>query len=116
MKKKDNILRLKYRLELMPSGRMRLEILYQDVKLTNKKAQVLYPDGLELGKFNGWRIASYDNPEIRKSERIIFLCGADKSMKISYEDYFTQNDIDSIHKALEEMVKKVYGNCTVAKG
>ena len=106
--KPDNICRLKYRLELKDNNVVEFEVLDQDVKLTKTNQLADF----KHGDFNGWQIASGIHPDIYTRLKDIYLRGTDKKND-NYVSKFTgdQSTIDSIHKALEEMVRHVYGNC-----
>jgi len=111
MKKRDGILRLKYRLELDEYGFIIFEIIHQDKKITAKNKRIY------LGVFNDWKVRSFDCSEIRVAEKEIFLKGANDSWQWAIGNVKGDNKtIQSIHKALELFIKSKFGNCKVVKG
>lgn len=112
MKKRDNILRLKYRLEPKENDMVEFEILQQDKRITRTDQ----PGDFRHGDYEGWHIASCVHAQIFVGWRDIYLRGTYKEEDNYISVFHGHEHIPSIHKALEEMVKKVFGNCTVVKG
>lgn len=109
--KPDNILRLKYRLEPKENDMVEFEILQQDKGITRTNQS----GDFKHGNYEGWEIASCIHPQIFVGWRDIYLRGTIKERDNIVCTFYGHHLIPSIHKALEEMVKKVYGNCTVIK-
>lgn len=106
-KKQDNICRLKYRLEPKENDVVEFQILEQDESL-------IIPE--EFGKFGKWDIESFNHPAIVPKDnesdyQVIFLRGKHKSLDLHISKIKGHHLIPSIHTALEEMIKKVFGNC-----
>ncbi len=112
MKKPDNILRLKYRLEPKENNIVEFEILYQDKKLTRTNQ---YGDFMH-GKFNQWNVASCLHPQIFLSWDDIYIRGTQKEKDNYISVFMGHHLIPSIHKALELFIKSKFGNCKVIKG
>jgi hypothetical protein len=115
MKKRDGILRLKYRLEEKEDGSVIFQILKQDNRIRHIYKQHYCPPKM-FGVFNGWGIESWDCPEIRTYERKIFLRGANSDSDLYICEFYESELINDIHKALELFIKSKFGNCKVVKG
>lgn len=115
MKKRDNILRLKYRLEEIARGKYKFEILFMDESLRNLNPGT----NKRIYTNEKYHVVSCAAPAISRNpvqnRDIIWLRGSVKSCDNDIFIYYGKLDTDEFHKALEEMVKKVFGNCTVVK-
>lgn len=109
MKKKDNILRLKYRLEPKENDMVEFQVLEQDERIY----KILKVDSFHCE--NDWSVKSVHAPAIYPFTEEIFVRGYSELQKDRVCEFDGHDTIPSIHKALEEMVKKVFGNCTVIK-
>lgn len=108
----DKIIRLKYRLEPIENDMVEFQIYYQDHKIKrsdNNKVDL-------IGEFGGWKIWSVNKIHISVISKKMFLLGESQNCDSIIFTFKGHDLIPSIHKALEEMVKKVFGNCTVVKG
>jgi hypothetical protein len=104
MKKRDGILRLKYRLEPKENDIVEFQILKQDSELL-----------LSKGKSFEWTIKSIHCPAICVRTGTIFLRGILWSYDVSTICFQGHHLIPSIHKALELFIKSKFGNCKVVK-
>jgi hypothetical protein len=112
MKKRDGILRLKYRLEPKENDMVEFQILEQDIELYGKNREYIHH-----GVYNKWRISSDCMPEITNDWcRTILLRGSARLQNNTISKFQGHHLIPSIHKALELFIKSKYGNCKVVKG
>jgi hypothetical protein len=100
-KKPDNICRLRYRLEPKENDVVEFQILEQDERLRHQ----------ELVEFEGIKIEAIYSPLFCPYERKVFLRAPSHHNEFHVESFTGHRLIPSIHKALEEMVKSIYGNC-----